>query len=77
MYDYRPTLPSLWPAVKGLSDVPFSHCSDSLAPPSTPLKDFISAHPEYVASNNAMRFVSDDGGADYNLCICTSSFFPT
>jgi len=42
-----------------------------------PLKDFISAHPEYVASNNAMRFVSDDGGADYNLCICTSSSFPT
>lgn len=29
MYDYRPTLPSLWPAVKGLSDVPFSHRSDS------------------------------------------------
>ena len=25
LYDYRPTLPSLWPAVKGLSDAPFSH----------------------------------------------------
>jgi hypothetical protein len=25
-------------------------------------------HPEHVAPDNAMAFVSDDGGANYNLC---------
>lgn len=37
---------------------------------------FITEHPEYVARNNAMGFLSDNGGADYNLCHCTS-FFPS
>src|SRR5579863_3923695 len=36
--------------------------------------DFIREHPEYVAQNNAMGFLSDDGGVDYNLCHCTSFF---
>jgi hypothetical protein len=34
--------------------------------------DFITEHPEYVARNNAMDFLSDNGGANYNLCHCTS-----
>jgi len=52
MYDYRPTLPSLWSAVK----------------------DFISTHPEYVVPGNAMKFISDDGGNDFNLCIFYNNF---
>jgi hypothetical protein len=74
MYDWRPTLPSLWSAVKGLHVASPSHPFDSRMQPASPfsLTDFISAHPEYVAPNNAMGFVSDDGGADYNLCICRS-----
>lgn len=47
LYDYQPTLPTLWSAVK----------------------DFINTHPEYVVPNNAMRFISDDGGDEFNLCI--------
>jgi hypothetical protein len=30
-------------------------------------------HPEYVVQNNAMNFLSDNGGKDYNLCHCMSS----
>ena len=36
--------------------------------------DFITEHPEYVAPNNAMNYLSDNGGTDYNLCHCTSNF---
>jgi hypothetical protein len=35
--------------------------------------DFITEHPEYVALNNAMNYLSDNGGTDYNLCHCTSN----
>lgn len=37
-------------------------------------KDFIKLHPEYVADNNFMDFVSDDGGNTYNLCHFWSNF---
>jgi alpha 1,2-mannosyltransferase len=37
-------------------------------------KDFMRKHPEHVAKNNAMHFVSDDGN-DYNMCHCTFSPF--
>jgi hypothetical protein len=36
------------------------------------LADFITEHPEHLAPNNAMNFLSDNGGASYNLCHCTS-----
>jgi len=36
----------------------------------------MSEHPEYVAPNNAMKFLSDDGGAEYNLCMCMSFLLP-
>ena len=31
-------------------------------------------HPEYVVEKNAMNFLSDDGGINYNLCHCTFFF---
>lgn len=31
-------------------------------------KDFLKMHPEYVAENNLMEFISDDNGNHYNLC---------
>lgn len=34
--------------------------------------EFIKAHPEYLAEDNAMNFISDDGGHNYNLCHCKS-----
>jgi len=37
-------------------------------------KDFIKLHPEYVAPDNSMGFISDNGGEDYNLCHFWSNF---
>ena len=38
--------------------------------------DFISENPKYIVWKNAMGFLSDNGGADYNLCHC-ASFLPS
>lgn len=35
---------------------------------------FFSEHPNLLADNNALPFISDDGGENYNLCHCTSFF---
>jgi len=67
--------------------VAVAHCERYARPSSThrsarlqlsplPRVDFINQHPEYVVPNNAMNFISDDGGAEYNLCMCTVFSFP-
>jgi len=38
--------------------------------------DFIAENPKYMVWKNAMGFLSDNGGADYNLCHC-ASFLPS
>ncbi|KAJ3771276.1 glycosyltransferase family 15 protein [Lentinula raphanica] len=38
------------------------------------VKDFIKLHPEYVAKDNAMGFLSETGGDTYNLCHFWSNF---
>ncbi|KAG6901566.1 hypothetical protein C0995_010500 [Termitomyces sp. Mi166 len=38
------------------------------------VKDFMQLHPEYVAEDNAMGFMSPDGGNSYNLCHFWSNF---
>jgi len=38
------------------------------------VKDFTAKNPQYIAENNAMRFISDNGGEDYNLCHFWSNF---
>ena len=37
------------------------------------LAEFIKLHPDYLAADNAMAFLSDDGGDTYNKCHCKSS----
>ncbi|KAI5897365.1 glycosyltransferase family 15 protein [Schizophyllum commune H4-8] len=37
-------------------------------------KEFMKEHPEYVHPDNAMRYLSDDGGKTYNLCHFWSNF---
>lgn len=34
--------------------------------------DFLKSHPEYQVEGNAMGFISDNGGEEYNLCHCES-----
>ena len=36
------------------------------------VKEFIKEFPEYLAENNSMSWLSNDGGESYNLCHCTS-----
>lgn len=34
------------------------------------MTDFIKKNPQYVAEDNAMDFLSNDGGRSYSLCHC-------
>lgn len=34
--------------------------------------DFMAQHPEWVPKDNAMGYMSDNNGQDYNLCHCES-----
>ncbi|KAI8977740.1 glycosyltransferase family 15 protein [Trametes punicea] len=38
------------------------------------VKEFVKENPQYVAQNNAMGYMSDDGGSSYNLCHFWSNF---
>jgi len=38
------------------------------------VKGFIKKHPEHIAENNSMEFLSDDGGESYNHCHFWSNF---
>ncbi|KAI0354535.1 glycosyltransferase family 15 protein [Trametes cingulata] len=38
------------------------------------VKDFVKENPQYVAPDNAMGYMSDDGGQSYNLCHFWSNF---
>ncbi|EIM84738.1 glycosyl transferase [Stereum hirsutum FP-91666 SS1] len=38
------------------------------------VREFTNQHPEYVAEDNSMDFVSDNGGSKYNLCHFWSNF---
>lgn len=62
----------------GSIEVPWRHCGpllrvrelDVLMIVSNMLIDFMAEHPEHVDPNNALQFLSDDGGETYNLCHC-------
>jgi hypothetical protein len=43
------------------------------------VREFIKEHPEYVVEGNAMGFLSDNGGKEYNNCHCESAsrLFPS
>ena len=77
MYEYGPTTQSLWPTVQGLP-TPFPQIADPYLMPRLASAEFITQHPEYVAPDPAMDFLSDDGasGAERNLCTCTSTLLP-
>ncbi|KIM76121.1 glycosyltransferase family 15 protein [Piloderma croceum F 1598] len=38
------------------------------------VKEFVTQHPQYVAPNNALGFLTEDGGDTYNLCHFWSNF---
>ena len=76
MYEFRRTIESLWSTVRGTGSLPPIHNADPCATTYvSPCIAFISEHPEHVVWNNAMGFLSDNGGTDYNLCHCASLLF--
>lgn len=67
LVEWEPTIPTLWSTVKGekvmfpvIAVIPKSKI------------EFTKRHPEYLDPNNALKFVSDNDGAGYNLCHCGS-----
>jgi hypothetical protein len=73
MYEFERTIETLWSTVLGTP----TRLRVSLTELAKPLPlfshaDFITENPQYVAPNNAMNFLSDNGGTNYNLCHCTS-----
>ena len=64
--DWGPTIATLWDAVKGngfrlYTFGPFFLASEL---------EFAQDKPQYIAANNSMDFLSDNGGQTYNLCHC-------
>ena len=67
------SIDSLWPTVKGASTLP----SPSTCAFTSPLRtQFIAQYPQYIVPDNAMNFLSDNGGDDYNNCLCATLFIP-
>jgi alpha 1,2-mannosyltransferase len=67
LYEYEATIPTLWNAVKGQS-IP---CNGGYTFAKLHA-EFIAANPGLVSPENAMDFLSDDGGETYNRCHCKS-----
>lgn len=65
MYEYEKTIPTLWGHVKG------NIILRVLSPTSWPFcQDFVKENPQFVAKDNALGFMSENGGDSYNLCHC-------
>ena len=67
MYEYEATIPSLWKHVMGLF---FLLEDDIILILIFKISDFAHDHPEYIAENNSLGFMSSDNGKTYNLCHC-------
>ena len=72
MYEYEATIPTLWSAVrgkKGVAEWTRTHLK-LRAKTNYTFLEFTAANPGLVSPDNAMGFVSDDGGETYNRCHC-------
>lgn len=69
LYEFAATIETLWKTVKSTAFCDFSCLSDFITHHTN--TGFTEEYPQYVSDNNAMNFVSDDGGKSYNLCHCT------
>jgi alpha 1,2-mannosyltransferase len=66
MYEYLATIPTLWKHVMGS----FFYSKTKQYIDFSLNSDFAHDHPEYIAKNNALGFMSSDNGKTYNLCHC-------
>lgn len=73
MYEYGATIPTLWENVKSKYTMYFSTHRTEL-PNLNILSEFVKEHPQYIAEDNSMKYMSDNGGDTYNLCHFWSNF---
>jgi alpha 1,2-mannosyltransferase len=68
LYEYIETIPSLWASVRGEQ----GSCGSTgrTRTRANAWAEFMELHPEHLAEDNAMAFLSDDGGLTYNKCHC-------
>ena len=75
MYEFERTIQTLWSTVLGTPTRIHVFLAEYADLPLFSRADFMTENPQYVVPNNAMNFLSDNGGANYNLCHCTSKPF--
>ncbi|TFK22522.1 glycosyl transferase [Coprinopsis marcescibilis] len=72
MYEYESTIMTLWNHVQGTyTDYQYL---PRLSLEQILYSEFANLHPEYMAPNNSLEFISEDGGETYNLCHFWSNF---
>ena len=71
MYEYLATIPTLWNHVMG-SFFFFQKLNKILTSFFflVSITDFARDHPEFIAEDNSLGFMSSDNGRTYNLCHC-------
>ncbi|KAF5346642.1 hypothetical protein D9758_013190 [Tetrapyrgos nigripes] len=67
MYEFERTIPTLWETTKGFWKSVWKSFGGKGG-------DFMKQHPEYIAEDNSMGYLSDNGGDTYNLCHFWSNF---
>jgi hypothetical protein len=70
LYEYEATIPTLWNHVKSA----FYILLPGSAADGQPGIDFVNSNKELLPADNAMAFLSDDGGESYNRCHFWSNF---
>jgi hypothetical protein len=63
--EYERTIPTLWSTVKSMHASMRSRLVRSHVRPA-----FMKENPDLVVKDNALEFISDDGGESYNRCHC-------
>ena len=67
MYEYEATIPTLWGHVMGSFHSVWHDFQSFLLMFSV---DFVKLHPEFIAKDNSLGFMSSNKGESYNLCHC-------
>ena len=76
MYEFSRTIQTLWSTLgRTLIQLSSSQPFVSLTAFFWLFTEFIAEHPELVAPNSAMNYLSDNGGESYNLCHCAFHYY--
>jgi len=74
LYEFESTIQSLWSTVRGNRPTARLFPTEHADPRRSSLVDFLTENPQQLAPDNAMHFISDNGGQNYNNCHFWSNF---